>query len=98
MGAAFQTGDLVIYRKSKYAPHVGRRAIDVEPAAKGEFYRYSVEKCWVVEEVRSPDEIVVRTRSGRHHVLNAGDRNLRRARWWERLLFRGRFPRLPSAV
>jgi hypothetical protein len=37
-------------------------------------------------------EVVVRTRRGRQRSLAAADPALRRAHWWERLLFGQRFP------
>jgi hypothetical protein len=42
-------------------------------------------------------EVVVLTRRGRRHTLAADDPALRRARWWERLVLRHRFPIPPQA-
>ncbi len=94
MAREFEPGDPVIYRKSKHSASPGPRAADVQPAPRGEYYAYKVDKFWTVAEVRPDGMIVVRTRRGKEHLLEAGDRALRKARWWERLLYRDRFPEL----
>jgi hypothetical protein len=91
-------GDQVIYRKPKHSTHPGRRADNVRPAPHGEDYSYHVDKFWVVARVEPDEAVVVRTRRGKEHVVSAHDPHLRRARWWERLLYRRRFPRRGAAV
>lgn len=83
--------DWVIYRKQKVSSSPGPRASDVRPASKGDSYRYIVDKYWVVEEVLESGEVKLRTRRGKRNIVSADDPQLRVARWWERLLYRGRF-------
>jgi hypothetical protein len=52
-----------------------------------------VEKFWRVVAIHADHTLVVRTRRGKQHAIRASDPNLRRAHWWERLLFWHRFPR-----
>jgi hypothetical protein len=51
-----------------------------------------IEKFWLVVAVQPDQTLVVRTRRGKLHTLAPDDPNLRRSHWWERLLFRRRFP------
>ena len=90
----FKPGDLVIYRKSKRSACPGPRARCVEPSAHGDSYSYQVDKFWVVCAPDSTDRVMLQTRRGKRHLVSTGDRNLRHAQWWERLLFRRRFPEL----
>ena len=96
MSTRIRPGDVVVYRKQKTSAHPGPRARDVQPATHGDSYAYAVEKFWRVVAVRSDHTLVVRTRKGKQHTVAAGDPNLRRARWWERLLFRHRVPPPPG--
>jgi len=91
MAAHFRPGDCVIYRKPKVSARPGPHAQDIHPAAHGDSYSYCVRKCYRVIGVLA-QEVVVRTRRGRQRSLAAADPALRRAHWWERLLFRQRFP------
>lgn len=90
----FHRGDLVVYRMQKYTSHPGPRAEQVEPEPQGERYLYHVDKYWVVADVATDGSIVVLTRTGKQRRLEGGDTRLRPARWWERWLLRGRFPRM----
>jgi hypothetical protein len=81
-----------VYRKQKSSLHPGPNATDVFPAPHGDTYSYSVEKFWRVVAVLPDNKLVVRTRRGKQHTITADDTALRRAHWWERLLFRHRFP------
>src|SRR6266478_6206244 len=90
--ALFKPGDFVIYRKQKFSIHPSPRAKDIYPAPNGEFYSYEVDKFWMVVAVERINEITVSTRRGKRLTLNADDPGLRRAHWWERFLFRNRFP------
>jgi hypothetical protein len=92
MARQFKPGDLVIYRKPKRSTRPGPRAEDVHPAPYGEDYFYRVDKFWVVVAVRSDGKVVARTRQGKEHVLAPDDPLLRKARWWERILWKSRFP------
>lgn len=90
-------GDWVIYRMTKQSVHPGPRAKDIDPARHGDAYSYRVDKLWVVVD-READKVRVRTRRGKEHVVDVGNPNLRLAHWWERLLYRRRFPRVDSSV
>ncbi len=89
----FSAGDPVIYRKSKHSTTPGPRARCVDPARHGEEYTYIVDKFWVVVEVRSDKCLLLATRRGKQHIVECTDPNLRHARWWEKLLYRERFPK-----
>lgn len=90
----YKPGDLVVYRVTKHGPRPGPRAENILPASKGEDYSYQVDKYWIVVEVRADGTIVARTRRGKQHVLDSHSPQLRPARWWERLLYGHRFPKL----
>ena len=92
MAAHFQPGDCVIYRKQKLSAHPGLNAQDIYPAPNGDTYTYCVPKFYRVIAVQPDHTIVVRTRRDRQRTLAAPDAALRRAHWWERLFFAGRFP------
>lgn len=90
----FRRGDLVVFRKSKQTPNPGPRAKHIDACQKGDNYSYVVDKFWIVDEVRANDQVVLRTRRGKVHVLATSDPHLRRATWLDRLLYRSRFPQL----
>ena len=96
MAAHFKVGDCVIYRKPKVSVHPGHNARDIRPAAHGDHYDYSVDKCYRVIEVLADHKITVLTKRGRRHILAVDDPALRRAYWWERLLMRRCFPPWPA--
>jgi hypothetical protein len=83
---------MVIYRKPKSSLHPGPHARNIHPAPHGDSYSYLVDKYWRVIAVVPDHNLVVRTRRGKQHTIPANDPNLRRAHWWERLLFKHRFP------
>lgn len=84
-------GDWVIYRKQKISRSPGERAIDVRPSSGGEMYQYMVDKFWVVEEVLADGRVVLRTRRGKQHTVDADDMRMRLPRLWERWWYRDRF-------
>lgn len=92
MALYLKPGDCVVYTKHKFSDHPGRHARSIFPAPNGDSYAYCVDKFYRVLAVQAEGRVVVLTRRGRQHVLSAADPALRRARWWERLLFRRRFP------
>jgi hypothetical protein len=97
MRRVIKPGDWVIYRKRKYSVHPTPHARFVMPASNGDEYSYEVDKFWIVVDVQPDHQIVACTRRGKRVTVNAQDPALWRARWWERLLFRNRFPN-PAAV
>ncbi len=90
----YKVGDFVIFRMSKCTSHPGPRAREVFPAPHGELYTYDVDKFWVVVDTTAEDEVVLQTRRGKQHRVKVDAPRLRRASWWERLLYRGRFPQM----
>jgi hypothetical protein len=97
MTTAFKPGDFVIYRKPKFSVRPGPHARGIRPTLSGDYYCYYVDKCWTVVAVAPSHTLVVRTRRGKQHTLADNDPALRRASWWQRLLFRHRFPLLTPA-
>lgn len=89
----YNPGDPVVFRKSKASARPGPRAKAVAPSPAGELYSYLVDKYWLVVASQPDGKVTVRTRTGKTHIVDAGNPNLRRARWWERILFRRRFPK-----
>jgi len=96
MATQFKAGDFVVYRKRKYSIHPSPHAKGVFPAPSGDYYSYSVDKFWIVVTVQADHQIVVCTRRGKQLTVPADDPALRRAHWWERFLFRKRFPTVTS--
>lgn len=94
----FSPGEPVFYRVTKRSPHPGPRATDVAPEPRGEDYSYHVDKFWVVSEVRPDDQLLLKTRRGKEHVVRADSPFLRRARWWEKILYRHRFPSMNNSA
>lgn len=90
-----QPGDWVVYRKTKHSTCPGPRATEISPSRGGDTYSYIVDKYWVVTAV-GDGSVRVRTRRGKEHEVEAGDPNLHRASWWERLRFRSRFLAIES--
>lgn len=90
-------GDRVIYRKQKSSTSPGERAIEVRPASSGETYQYMVDKFWIVDEVLEDNQIRLRTRRGKIHIVPADDLRMRTPRWWERWLYRSRFESIELA-
>jgi len=88
----FRVGDCVIYCVKKNTPHPGRRARAVSPSARGEYYSYSVDKQWIVRQLRDDGRLVLETRRGKQRVISSDDPALRHASLWERWRLRDRFP------
>lgn len=91
MDRRFRVNDWVICTREKYSVSPGKRAKNINPSPHGDLYSYEVDKYWIVREVR-PSELVLETRTGKRHVVPANDLRLRVANWWERWLYKGRFP------
>lgn len=87
----YHTGDWVIYRKQKSSTTPGPRAENVHAAQKGNLYRYTVDKFWVVEGLGDNGQLLLRTRRGKRHSVAPDDPALRKAKVWERWIYRNRF-------
>jgi hypothetical protein len=96
MVSEYRPGDYIVYRKAKSSSNPGPNACEVYPAPNGDTYHYAVKKYYRVLGVLPGGKVLVYTRQGRQHTLSAADPSLRRAAWWERLLYRGRFPNMPT--
>lgn len=96
MSNRFKVGDPVICFVSKFSLLPGPRAQRVYAVRAGDGYSYEVPKYWTVAEVQSPEKVRLVTRRGKYHDLSATDPRLRPARWWEKLIFRKRFPLLDN--
>lgn len=88
----FKAGDRIIYRMRKHTSRPGPRARAIDPERQGNYYTYEVEKFWVVDEVNEDGTVLAVTRRGKKHVIDPSDPQVRRASWWERLRWAGRFP------
>jgi hypothetical protein len=97
MQHAFRIGEPVVFVVSKTSLHPAPRAKHVFPAPAGETYSYQIEKFWTVAEVQSNGSLVLVTRRGKQHSVQVGDPRLRPASWWERWIYRQRFPTLNAA-
>ncbi|MBB3204757.1 hypothetical protein FHS27_000524 [Rhodopirellula rubra] len=87
----YQPGDWVIYTKQKSSTSPGPRAENVHAASKGNLYRYTVEKFWIIDSVGDDGTLKLRTRRGKRHEVPADDPQLRKARLWERWIHSSRF-------
>lgn len=94
----FRCGDPVVYLVTKESTDPGPRAHDVRPSRFGETYRYVVPKYWTVASQLANGELLLVTRRGKMRRVNATDFRLRHARWWERLVYGSRFPRIESLL
>ncbi len=92
MGRRYTIGMPVIYQKTKRSSHPGPRAGKIHPSQHGEEYVYIVDKFWVVADVRDDGQLVLQTRRGKQHVVDAEDIHLRPMHWWEKLLWRNKIP------
>jgi hypothetical protein len=94
---AFKQGDWVVFCRMKHKTHPSRRARDIHPAANGDDYSYHVEKFWLVQDVLTNGQLLLQTRRGKQHVVDANDPNLRHATWLDRIRYPSRFiPFQPS--
>jgi hypothetical protein len=69
----------------------GVRAKNIQGAKKGDEYAYMVDKFWRVDAVNG-DELVLRTRRGKTHIVKLDDVRLRKPTVWEQLFMRSKFP------
>ena len=94
MSREYRPGDPVIFRVTKQSTDPGPRAVDVHPAAAGETYSYQVDKYWTVSDVLPDGQLNLVTRRGKQRSVSVLDFRLRHARWWEKWIYRDRFPKL----
>ncbi len=94
----FTAGDWVIYRKLKYSASPGPRACSISPSPNGDLYSYFVAKFWIVQAVLPDGRLQIRTRTGKMHLIDPNDPNIRRARWWQRWHYKGRFEEIEATA
>jgi hypothetical protein len=92
----FNPGDAVIFCVTKRGTHPGPRAKEIRPERYGDGYLYDIDKFWTVTEKRG-QQVTLVTRRGKVHLVDADDPHLHRASWWQRLIYRSRFPKLPES-
>lgn len=90
---SFRPGDCVVFRKWKRTCRPGIRAQEVYPAPRGDTYVYFVEKIWRVIDVVD-GSLVLQTRRGKTHLVDADNPNLRRPTLRDRIRHRKRILRL----
>jgi hypothetical protein len=91
----YKIGDKVVYRLHKHSSKPGKRATNIAPEERGENYHYDVDKYWKVRK-KKPGEwmttrLVLITRTGKKHEIQQGDKCLRKAYFWEKLLYRDKW-------
>ena len=91
-----RVGDKVVYAKDKHSGSPGQRAQDVTASPKGDGYSYIVEKYWIVKEIKEDGRLLLKTRRGKEHLIEADDPSLRAASLWERVFLARRFPAFDS--
>jgi hypothetical protein len=90
----FSRGDCVIFDEVPQTASIESRSGGELDSATGEESAYIVQHYMTVRESSQKGTVVLQTKSGKMHVTLNTNPNLRRARWWERVLYRDRFPQL----
>jgi hypothetical protein len=85
-----KVGDKVIYRKHRCKDKLSKNAINIRPSLKGESYSYDVDKFCKVKKVEDGIVTIV-TRKGKEREIEVGSKDLRKANWLQRLIYRNRF-------
>jgi hypothetical protein len=89
---SYRPGDRVIFSLTRHGTRVEPQAREVRPEPHGEGYVYAVDKFWVVAD-QHDGVIAVRTRRGKIYYVEANDPRLHVASWWQRMIYRNRFPK-----
>jgi hypothetical protein len=89
---SLRPGDLIIFSLPGRSTNPGLDAKDVRPERHGEGYLFTIEHFWVVANTHGA-QVAVRTRQGGIRILDTADGRMHVASWWERLIYRRRFPR-----
>jgi hypothetical protein len=91
---AFSVGAPVIYRQEEVSTRPTADARDIRPAARGEYYYYSIINYLRVIEVLADGRIIAVSRNNQRLCFRPNDSALRKARFNERLIYRLRFQRV----
>ena len=94
----YTPGDWVVFTMTKFSANPGPRASNIHPTSGGEEYAYTVDKFWIVVEVRDNGEVVLQTRRGKRHVVPANDFRLRRASMIENHRHRNRYTEILRGI
>ena len=86
----YKKGDWVIYHKAKSSTNPGPRAKIINPSSKGENYSYIVDKFWIVSKI-SENLLTLKTKTGKLHEVDSNDVNLRKANWFQKIIYNKRF-------
>jgi hypothetical protein len=92
----FRLGDCVIFREERRDTHPSSGARDVRPESCGEGYLFVVNEFWRVSELHT-GHLLLRASGNKTRVADANDPHLQVAPWWQRLLYRHRFPKLDTS-
>jgi hypothetical protein len=90
-GRDFRPGSMVVQTVRKHSSNPGPRAREVCPETHGDYIDYVVDKFRRVVSVAS-GEVTVITRRGKLVRLKVSDPTLRKARLFERIRYRDKFP------
>ena len=88
----YYVGQPTVYCLPKNSTEPRPRTMNLHLAEHGDAHSYEIEKYWAVDEVLGDGRLVLRTRTGKTHVVLSDDPHLRIATWWEQFWYRGRFP------
>lgn len=80
--------DWILYRKQVTSVKPGKRAVDIKPAKRGDFYNYFVNRIWQIVDVRKDGTLVARGPKGKVHKLDYNDPRVQRIGWFRRALFK----------
>ena len=94
----WETHDLVVYSKQKHSVSPSPRAREVDAAARGETYSYTVDKFWVIKQLIEDGQLLLITRTGKQHAIDQNDPNLRKATLWERWYYRQRYREIEALL
>ena len=94
----WESHDLVVYSKQKHSVSPGPRARSVDAATRGETYSYTVDKFWIIKQLLEDGQLLLITRTGKHHTIHPNDPNLRKATLWERWIYRQRYSEIETLL
>jgi hypothetical protein len=89
---AFSIGTPVVYRREEASTCPAADARDIRPAERGEYYYYSIINYLRVTEVLVDGRIIAVARNNERLCFWPNDSSLHKARLFERLIHRPRFP------
>ena len=58
-----------VYSKQKHSVSPGPRAREVDAAARGETYSYTVDKFWIIKQHLEDGQLLLITRTGKQHAM-----------------------------